>query len=238
VNAVLFAVEAAGRDVKARPPRAERSTTPSTTGAWVDGRFVELLIYEHYDMVPLPPLPKRRKETTEEAIARMYRKKVEYRSNGRLTIQVGGRGSGSPKWTDRRRRRIEELLHEVVDEVVRYVDGAPAREAERRRLEEEARKAELRRGEEMLAQVHEAARLEDLRRRAEAWARARAMLAFVDAVEQDAGTRGAAAAEGESVKKWVVWARNKAREEESRCVRVDVPFEGAAADSLRVEATR
>jgi hypothetical protein len=72
-NAVLFTVEAAGRDVKARPPRAGRSTEPSTTGAWVDGEFVALLIHEHYDMVPLPPLPKRRKETTDEALDRMFR---------------------------------------------------------------------------------------------------------------------------------------------------------------------
>lgn len=214
-NTLLFAVETAGHEVRSRPRNADRTTEPSTTGIWVDGEFVDLLLFEHYAMVPLPPLPKRRKETTEEAIARMYRKKVAYRSNGCLTLQVGGRGYGSPKWTDRDRSKLEERLQEVAEEVIRFAEGAPERAATRLRRQEEAREADRRRSEAEAARARDAARLADLRRRAEEWGIARTMRDFVDAVEAEAITRDAMTAEFAA---WVAWARGSAREAASRCV--------------------
>jgi uncharacterized glyoxalase superfamily protein PhnB len=97
--------------------------------------------------------------------------------------------------------------------------------------------AELRRG-KALAQIREAARFDDLTRRAEAWARARAVLAFIDAVEQGAKVPGAAATAGTAVTEWVAWARQKARDVEATCIRIGALVDGTGESLQRFPVSR
>lgn len=201
--------EALGRGWTVTPVEARRETD-GYRGTYLryDSPALLLLNAGHAPVgIVFSEVTKRRphQDTKEEAARRAKGQHVwtpthDYVGDGRLRLQLTdreGRRTGI-SWTDGARIKVEDRL----DQVLAAVEGASERavrmEQERRRREEEER---LRR--------EEAQRVEQVRRGyeaweqalhagADAWARHRAMAAFVDEVERVAG---------EEAHPFVEWAR-------------------------------
>jgi hypothetical protein len=183
-DALLKALEARGYEIEVTEPRVvegtpyeQRQGTPSETGVRIGEQFVAFVIEEQYDVLQPPPPPPGRYN---------YGPRYEHRANGRLVLTIPDlRYSGRrQRWSDGKRKRLEDQLNEFVAAVIAT--------AEKKRLE--AIEAEKRRQERLDAQrEHEAATrqhaamgvlVRDLHRRMGAWRAARDTRAFLDLLKQ------------------------------------------------------
>jgi hypothetical protein len=133
--------------------------------------------------------------------------RYNWHGTGRLCLELGD-AYGYGNWTcDTKRRRLEDSL---TDAMVALVEAA---EAERVR-HDEATERELRRAEEQrreheakLARHREEQRIAQLEGQATAWARARTIRSFVEAVEEESRERAPNGEIPEDRSAWIAWAR-------------------------------
>jgi len=251
MNALMFALE--GRDWKVEV-RAERDASPdggryqrAATGVHVGDAFVEFYMVERTTMVRLKPLPKlKRPLTTDEYLDRFARKKLEYRPNGMLSIEVDQEYGGAVAWTDKRNRRLEDCLHEVVAGIAGEAESIRARRIEHARNAEEARQLAIRR--EQAQRVAEKQRIEAEGRRREEeekvaklrvtladWREVRDTRAFIEEARAIVAAAGQVIEEGSRLDKFIKWAtaRNdrfdplrELRREAAECAKAAASSEG------------
>lgn len=114
-----------------------------------------------------------------------------------------------PEWVETAKRKMHDLLPEIVQ---RIVDAAPIldrmeaerRESRRKYAEEVARREETARRRQI-----EKLRFERLGELADNWHRARQLASFIDELESRTGTGGQNELEGKSPAEWVAWARQR-----------------------------
>jgi hypothetical protein len=114
------------------------------------------------------------------------------------------------RWADSAKRRLEDVLNDVVLGLVVVADAKRAerleQECEEREREEARRKAleaERRRREE-----EERRRL--LEKQAKYWAKAQQLRAFIDEVERRSNVKGVSVALDTELGQWIAWARRHA----------------------------
>jgi hypothetical protein len=147
-----------------------------------------------------------------------FARKYDHTGSGRLTIHLHAHRAGvRSSWSDGERRFIEDMLGDVVVGIELAADALNRRDAEfeaqrRRAAAERARSEDIER-----RAAHFKALEIDLRDMAERWARSRAIVAFLDAVDHAIP----AAARGEGFAAWLAWARACSREADPLSARRD-----------------
>ncbi|MCX6997172.1 MAG: hypothetical protein NTV49_08810 [Kiritimatiellaeota bacterium] len=139
--------------------------------------------------------------------------------NGRLKLKVCGvKFMHSGEWRDGKRRRVEDMLDDVIahigaaPEEKRREDEARAEAEERRREQERLRQAEEeRRKERLRVWLAEKARVDELLADAEAAEQSRTVRAYIAAwIVKTEAAAGAKITPGSEADKWVTWARAQA----------------------------
>jgi hypothetical protein len=225
MNTLMHALDDRGWRVEVR---MERSGGPdgtrfrrAATGVHIGDAFVEFYLVERTTMVRLEPLPKlRRPETTEESVARLLRRSVEYRPNGQLSIEVDPEYGAAVAWTDKKGRRLEDCLHEVVVGIAAEADRMHARRLEHAHNAEKAR--QLAEGREQARREAEQRRLEaeDRRRDEEEkvtklratladWREVRDVRAFIAEARSIVAAGGHAIEEGSTLDEFIRWATSR-----------------------------
>ena len=173
---------------------------------------------------------RREEHTADPAEPSWAQRKWDYFLTGRLRIKlVDVHGPGRKRWSDGTRQRLEDRLASVLEGAYAAAHGAKRwhDEMERRRRERE----EVARQKRATAQrrAAEVARRRDLEAQADRWARSQTLTAYLDAVEQQAGSTKLSTDAQQTHATWMAWARAHAR-------RLDplsdgLPFETTSRDS-------
>ena len=135
--------------------------------------------------------------------------KYDYHPSGCLTLEIDGYWAHGFKsrWTDGKKKRMENQLHEFVCNVIKIADLRRTRRIEREKQEREwelerQRQAELAR----LRQI-ELERREDLEKQAENWVKSRQLREYIQAVEIAASKQGISSPSHEGYAFWMRWAK-------------------------------
>jgi len=216
MDTLIKACEARGWAVKVSADRGAR-TIVDMDGFKVGVELIEPLVQKRI------PLPQNDHYVYEDE---HYHPKcqLEFSPSGRLRLRIGNYDAWwhSGQWEDKKRRRLEDML----DDVIERLDGVKAaviqqkkdeaeaavrrQEEERRRREEEERKMARQRELDRIRRA-EQARVDQLVADAEAWDQSKKIhgyiAAWISKAEADAGTK---IAEGSEAHKWLAWARAQA----------------------------
>jgi len=114
------------------------------------------------------------------------------------------------RWADSARRRLEDVLNDVVLGLVVVADAKRAVRLEQERQERDAREAKRRRIEAEERQRKELERRQLLERQVESWTKAHQVRAFVDEVDRRAQAKGKSTEPGTELGEWIAWARRHA----------------------------
>ena len=141
-----------------------------------------------------------------------YIQKYDYHPSGCLTLEIDGYWTHGVKsrWTDGKKKRLENQLHEFVCNVIKIADLKRTRRIEREKQEREwelerQRQAELAR----LRQI-ELERREDLEKQAENWVKSRQLREYIQAVEIAASKQGISGPSHEGYAFWIPALRSAA----------------------------
>lgn len=136
----------------------------------------------------------------------------DYAPTGKLRIKLNEWTSEHlrKRWADTAKRRLEDVLNDVVLGLVVVADATRARRLQREREERERQEAELRRIEAERQRREELERRQRLERQVESWTKAQQVRAFIDEVERRAKVRGKATEPGTQLGDWITWARRHA----------------------------
>jgi len=114
------------------------------------------------------------------------------------------------RWADSAKRRLEDVLNDVVLGLVVVADAKRARRLQREREERKRQEAERRRIEAEQRRREELERRQLLERQIDSWAKAQQVRAFVDEVERRAQAKGKSMEPGTELGDWIAWARRHA----------------------------
>jgi hypothetical protein len=133
--------------------------------------------------------------------------RYNWHGTGRLCLELGD-AYGYGKWVcDTKRRRLEDSLNDAMVALVEVAEAERVRHEEaaewqRRRAEEQRREIEA-----ALARHREEQRIKQLEDQAAEWSRARAIRAFVQAVEDELRHRAPNGEIPDELSAWIFWAR-------------------------------
>ena len=175
---------------------------------------------ERFDTIDAPPsAPSRSRGSTSWQVPRPVR---EHIPNGRLMLFIRGYyNRNTQTWVDGKRRALEQCLASVVVAIEDAAESNRLERLEKQRREEAAREAQRRWLAEERRKAHRHAMVDDLDKRLGQWAAAARIRRFADAVE----ARLAAATEAPAdpaVVRWIAWARDRADQIELQTV-ADLP---------------
>ncbi len=120
-------------------------------------------------------------------------------------------GDGARRtWSDRKQRRVEEMLNDIIGGLMTVAEAKRLHESELERQRREWADAERRRQEIEIRRQREAEQLRVLEQEATSWARSQQLRAYIDAVERVALRRAHTADEGTKIRQWLEWARRHA----------------------------
>ncbi|MBL8841991.1 MAG: hypothetical protein JNL90_10760 [Planctomycetes bacterium] len=234
MNALVRALESRGHRVEVREQsRPGEHYRPAATGAHVGDVFVAFSMFERSRMVQSGPAPKKKaNETTAESTRRIFWPKVEYVPRGILTLRVGGWYESQRDWTDEKRSKIEDRLHEVVAAILAHADRIRASRIEQARaLEAERERARLR----AEAEKRQKAEEEDvaaLQKMIADWREVRDVRAFIDEARAIVAAEGLVIREDSKLAGFIRWATARAeRIDPLRALREDVREERTAAST-------
>lgn len=116
---------------------------------------------------------------------------------------------GIPEWVETPKRKMEELIPEIVSRILGAGPCLDRMEAERREREREYAEREARRAE--IARLHhlEKVRFERFSELSTDWHRAQRLSAFIAQLENRLGTEGDVSLEGRTLSDWIAWAKQK-----------------------------
>ncbi len=136
----------------------------------------------------------------------------DYAPTGKLRIKLKEWTSESlrKRWADSTRRRLEDVLNDVVLGLVVLADAKRARRLQREREERERQEAERLRIEAERQRREELERRQLLERQVESWTKAQQVRAFVDEVERRAQAKDKSTEPGAKLAEWIAWARRHA----------------------------
>ena len=136
----------------------------------------------------------------------------DYAPTGKLRIQLKEWTSERlrKRWADSAKRRLEDVLNDVVLGLVVLADAKRARRLQREREERERQEAERRRIEAERQRREELERRQLLERQVESWTKAQQVRAFVDEVERRAQAKDKLTEPGAKLAEWIAWARRHA----------------------------
>lgn len=136
----------------------------------------------------------------------------DYAPTGKLRIQLKEWTSKHlrKRWADSAKRRLEDVLNDIVLGLVVVADAKRARRLQREREERERQEAERRRIEAERQRREELERRQLLERQVESWTKAQQVRAFVDEVERRAQVKDKSMELGTDLAEWIAWARGHA----------------------------
>jgi hypothetical protein len=152
----------------------------------------------------------------------------DYAPTGKLRIELK-EWTSEPlrkRWADSAKRRLEDVLNDVVLGLVVVADATRARRLQREREERERQEAELRRIEAERQRREELERRQRLERQVESWTKAQQVRAFVDEVERRAQAKDKSIEPGTELGNWIAWARRHA----DRLDPLNPPIPGKSAE--------
>ena len=114
------------------------------------------------------------------------------------------------RWADSAKRRLEDVLNDVVLGLVVMADAKRTRRLQREREERERQEAERRRIEAERQRREDLERRQRLERQVESWTKAQQVRAFVDEVERRAQAKDKSTEPGAKLAEWIAWARRHA----------------------------
>lgn len=141
-----------------------------------------------------------------------YREKYTYKMSGKLQFQLSCRFTYGirNKWSDTAKRKLEDILNEILIGTVRLAHFARVereeREEENRRWQEELK----RRAEEKKRREEEEERRTELEQQAFMWNKSKQLRAFIDEVGQRASTHQRFVEEQTKLDEWLIWAKKHA----------------------------
>ena len=212
--------------------KALRETWASTI-VNVQGCEIAIELSEGLRQIPRK-LDKWMEETEDGTLVKRKRGPYELATNGRLTLKIMYAGSRWhwKQWRDTKCRRLEDMLNDMItslaaarehkiqrDKERAEAEKRAAEEAERRRvaerlrLEEEERQAELRRARQRVIEA-EQERVDELMADAEAWDQSLKLRAYINACvaksQASAKTDESDIGAAHEFRKWVAWAQAQA----------------------------
>jgi len=199
MNALLTALEARGFRITVS------ATDKLETHVTVLGEPLQLRLEEKINRTPHVP-------TKEEARYPSSAPRWDYAPSGDLTLRIHEywpRGTRK-SWSDGRRKKLDQMLNDVVRGLVIVADAKRAERIEQERAEKERQEAARQRALIEQRRREEEERLRTLERQAESWAKAQKLRAFVDEVERQANSKGISLAPGSKLVSWTEWAREHA----------------------------
>ncbi|MFQ5899711.1 MAG: hypothetical protein ACE5JN_15890 [Candidatus Methylomirabilia bacterium] len=136
----------------------------------------------------------------------------DYMPSGTLALSIKEfDGTGVRRtWQDGRRRRVEDMLNDVLAGLAVGAEAKRVGRLERERRLREWREEERRQVEAERRRQEEERRRQELERQAEAWAKAQLIRAYIDAVERAAVERGLPMSPDSDMGRWLQWAREQA----------------------------
>lgn len=114
-----------------------------------------------------------------------------------------------PEWVETPKRKMEELIPEIVSRILGAGPCLDRMDAERREREREYAEREARR--EEMARLHqlEKTRFERFNELSTDWHRAQGLNVFIAQLEQRLGSEGDLPLEGRTLSDWIAWAKQK-----------------------------
>lgn len=228
VQRIFEACEKQGYQPEVLPPNphgqdryGHQQFVPSRTGIRIRGILVAFELKEAFDLVEVPqsqPEPAKGKRRNERAPPpRPVYKKI---GSGDLTLEIvePDRWGGRKRWRDKGARKLESSLDAFLRAALVTADREyeDQRERERRRKEEEA--VERRKRQEEARRAELESRMYDLESRIADVHQARAIRDFVNAVRVDAETRGLSMGPSSKLGDWIGWAEGLATEIERSAI--------------------
>jgi len=204
MNALIKGLEVRGFEVE-----TEENKTPSTYVLILDEK-IYFSLNERVRREDHVPTEKEKRKLERYRFA--YVPPWDFIPTGELTLRIDTYGKyGTRKtWADARTQRVEELLNDFVFAAIKTAGCKRQERLEReeyyRRLEEERRRREEL---ERLRQAEEDRR-RDLENKAELWAKANQLRAYIREVEKAASARPLSQDFLEKLKKWLSWATQHA----------------------------
>jgi len=193
-DALIKALESRGYRVQIIPGEHRPATV-----VHIGSEQVPLAIVEPVHRAAVPP-----KDPT-----RWEPKRYTYTPSDRLVLAVqedylNVRG----RWSDTAKRRLEDLLNDIVVGLVENAEAMRRRREERERQQREREAAEQRRLVEAQRKQREAVRVRALEQEMRRWRKSRAVRDYVTAMREAAVRAGVA--ENERVVEWLAWAESYA----------------------------
>ncbi|MFG2402590.1 hypothetical protein [Streptomyces lydicus] len=122
-----------------------------------------------------------------------------------------GHRGGRYRWGDRQRWRLEDKLHQILDEVEHRARAEHEQHLNQQRKEEDTRRRWQEAMEQARITLLQDRRVKALREQADAWNEAGRIRAYCDALDQHISTALTGSPEDQqSVTEWITWARNYA----------------------------
>lgn len=206
MNALLKALD--DRDLPVTVKADEKgSTTVSVLGETLDFGLEESVSRKESE-----PTPAERRRLERERWYSFGFRQYDLIPTGMLSLRIKDfwlRGVRCT-WSDGKIQRVENFLNAFIVGLIR---AAVAKQAERRRREEQQREWEeqRRRHEERAARYQEEkARLEGLERDAEAWHKSQMIRTYLEAVREDALKKHGSIVPGSELDRWLAWASQQA----------------------------
>jgi hypothetical protein len=122
-----------------------------------------------------------------------------------------GHRGGRHRWGDRQRWRLEDKLHQILDEIEHRAKAEHEQSLKQQRKEEQTRHRWQEAMEQARIDLLKDFRVKALREQTDAWHEAGRIRAYCDALDQHVSTALAGSPEEQrSVMEWITWARNYA----------------------------